>query len=280
MQELDGTGASLCSSGKSGALLGATGVQESATNVEKVCGLVGATGKLSGAAGVVANVTPGGEVVRDLDVAAAGTTEHVEPNSPAAALVPQVAVGAGGTHSAPAGLGVHRTTTTEGEIHPVPMTAAAAIKEVTTTPKRASPRLAKNIDIDSVNKAKKRAAWKNLDFSTGNMSDFSFIQFPSVDISKRLSNLGINLGHNTSLINDSVNLLKEVELARSRPDPASTEVLANPDFFNVVEEDLDDVNLGYLCEELLEDFVDDNSDHLSCDFKTVFKKNKSPSINV
>ena len=51
-------------------------------------------------------------------------------------------------------------------------------------------------------------------------------------------------------------------------------------FFNVFEEeDLDDTNVGYLCGEMLEDFVDDNSDHLSCDFKTVFKKNKSPSMS-
>ena len=60
----------------------------------------------------------------------------------------------------------------------------------------------------------------------------------------------------------------------------SGSVLGKPDFFNVFEEeDLDDTNVGYLCGEMLEDFVDDNSDHLSCNFKTVFKKNKSPSMS-
>lgn len=60
-----------------------------------------------------------------------------------------------------------------GEMHPISATVvnAAAIEEIRKTPKRASPRLAKYNDVDSTKKAKKRAAWKNLDFSGGNTSN-------------------------------------------------------------------------------------------------------------
>ncbi|XP_062182809.1 uncharacterized protein LOC133886913 [Phragmites australis] len=52
---------------------------------------------------------------------------------------------------------------------PAAVLAAAAVEEVCNTPKRSNPRLAKHNDDDSIQKAKKRAAWKNLDFSGGNL---------------------------------------------------------------------------------------------------------------
>lgn len=70
------------------------------------------------------------------------------------------------------------------------MLAAAAKK----TPKRASPRLAKHNDIDSMQNAKKRAAWKKLNFGGGNTFNFSFNHFPSVRISSSVSELGVSLG--------------------------------------------------------------------------------------
>ena len=71
----------------------------------------------------------------------------------------------------------------------------------------------------------------------------------------------------------SINLLKEVELARSRPKPSSTDAFPKSDF---LEEDDDDeignVTLSHLCGDLLEEIADDDSDYLSCDFRTVVKK--------
>ena len=151
--------------------------------------------------------------------------------------------------------------------------AAATIDEVKKTPKRAIPRLAKHNDVDSMQKAKKRAAWKNLDFGGGNTSNFSFIHFPSVDISSRISDLGVSLGSTPSMVSDSINLLKEVELARSRPEPSTTDAFPKSDF---LEEDDDDeignVTLSHLCGDVLEEIADDDIDHLSCDFRTVVKK--------
>jgi hypothetical protein len=37
----------------------------------------------------------------------------------------------------------------------------------------------------------------------------------------------------------------------------------------------DNLALGHLCGDFVEEVMDEDSDHLSCDFHTVFKKNKS-----
>ena len=112
--------------------------------------------------------------------------------------------------------------------------AAAAIEEIRKTPKRASSQLAKFNDVDSMQKSKKRVAWKSLDFSGGNSSALSFIHFPTVfftlihfstvDIASSVSNLGVSLGSNSSMVADSVCLLKEKETVRIRPETSSTEV--------------------------------------------------------
>jgi hypothetical protein len=42
-------------------------------------------------------------------------------------------------------------------------------------------------------------------------------------------------------------------------------------------DDLDNITLGHLCDDLIEEMMDEDSDHLSCEFQAVFKKNKSKS---
>lgn len=153
------------------------------------------------------------------------------------------------------------------------------IEEVHKIPKRASPRLAQYNDVDSMQKAKKWAAWKNLDLNGGNNSNFSFFHFPSVDIAASISNLGVGLGDNPGSVSDSISLLRTVEMARTRTEPSRTEVLAKSDFFSDDDqEELDDVMPGNLCGGLLEGTVEDDSDRLSCDFRTVFRKKKQIPI--
>jgi hypothetical protein len=43
------------------------------------------------------------------------------------------------------------------------------------------------------------------------------------------------------------------------------------------DEDLDNTTLGHLCGNLMEEVLDEDSDHLSCDLQAVFKKNKLQS---
>lgn len=97
--------------------------------------------------------------------------------------------------------------------------------------------MAKHNDIHSVQKAKKWAAWKNLDFSGGNISNFSFIHHPTVDISTSIQNLGVSLGSDPSSVSNSVSLLKNIELERTRLDPTCSEVLSKSDFLGDEDED-------------------------------------------
>ena len=134
-------------------------------------------------------------------------------------------------------------------------------------------------DLDSMRKAKKRAAWKNLNSSAGNVSKFSFIHFPSVDISSRLSDLGVNLGSNSKSVLESISLLKNNEVARVRPELARTDVFTEPVLLEDEDDfDLENGTLGRICGDLLDEFENLDSDHLSCEFKSVFKKNKASSL--
>jgi hypothetical protein len=46
---------------------------------------------------------------------------------------------------------------------------------------------------------------------------------------------------------------------------------------NDEDDDLDNITLSHLCGDLMEEVMDEDSDHLSCEFQAVFKKNKSKS---
>lgn len=102
----------------------------------------------------------------------------------------------------------------DGSFMQTTIMAAANIKEMKLTPKRASPRLAKNAGTDSMSKAKKRAAWRNLDCGAGNTSNLSFIQFLSVNISSHLSDIDVSSGCDPDSVSKSISLLKNVELSR------------------------------------------------------------------
>ena len=63
-----------------------------------------------------------------------------------------------------------------------------------------------------------------------------------------------------------------------------TEPFSTEDFSKYVlqsdegDVEAENVTLGHLCGDLMEEIMDDEYDHLSCDFKTIFKKNKSLSL--
>lgn len=106
-------------------------------------------------------------------------------------------------------------------------------------------------------KAKKRMAWKNLDFSGGNFTDFSFIPYSDVAISSSISHLGVSLGSNPSLVSSSINLLKQFEMARIAAEPSSTaedfskSVLLNDEY----DEEVENVTFGHLYGDLMEEMA-------------------------
>jgi hypothetical protein len=185
---------------------------------------------------------------------------------------------------------IHVRETSQGvglKLHKAPkaspaaaLVAAAGIKEVLTTPTRSSPRLAGAIEEHVMDKVKKRAALKNLEPIEGKTSNSSFLSFSDVVVHSNLSNMGVTLGKNDSEVSDSIMCLKTLEAKCLPPKLSSKEMEEqhNIALLDSEEDDnLDNITLGHLCGDLMEEVMDEDSDHLSCDFQAVFKKNKSKS---
>jgi hypothetical protein len=163
------------------------------------------------------------------------------------------------------------------------LTAAAGIKEVLATPTRSSPRLAGAIEEHVMDRVKKRAALKNLEPVEGKTSNSSFLSFSDVVVQSNLSNIGVTLGKNDSEVSDSIMCLKTLEAKRLPPKLSNKEMGEQHNIAlldNEEDDDLDNITLGHLCGDLMEEVMDEDSDHLSCDFQAVFKKNKSKSSST
>lgn len=85
----------------------------------------------------------------------------------------------------------------------------ANVGEVLVTPKRASERLMGSSGRHSLEKAKSRKAWMNLDPLLGNEFKNSCHSFSHAHAVRNLNNIGLNLGDSSNLVSDSVLLLRE-----------------------------------------------------------------------
>jgi hypothetical protein len=160
------------------------------------------------------------------------------------------------------------------------LSAAAGVKAVLATPTRSSPRLAGAFEEHVLDKARKRAALKNLEPMKGKNPNSSFLSFSDAVVQSSLNSIGVALGNRDSEVLDSIRCLKSIEAKRLPPTLSSKEMgdqrsIAVLD--NEEDDDLDNITLGHLCGDLMEEVMDEDSDHLSCDFQAVFKKNKSKS---
>lgn len=155
---------------------------------------------------------------------------------------------------------------------------AAAVKEIQGSATRASPLLA-NVAGDRVlDHAKKRTAWKNLEGNEGN----SFLSFKDSCLLSSFSNLGVLLDNNgidpsVSLTNFSRLEHESLSLACSSDEHGASVDSGKDD--EEVNFDFENLTLGHLGGDLMEEVMDEDDDHLSSDFKTVFKKNKSRGKN-
>lgn len=156
--------------------------------------------------------------------------------------------------------------------------AAAEIKEAISVAPRSSPRLVGVADNHVMERLKKRAAWKNLENGEGN--PLSILSFDDSVVASKISSIGILVGDVKTTTNESILKLKLVENDGLSRRPASTTLVSQlvSDLENIEEEeDLDFENLapGHLCGDLMEEVMDEDNDHLSCEFQIVFKKNKA-----
>uniref|UniRef100_A0A0E0QP49 Uncharacterized protein n=1 Tax=Oryza rufipogon TaxID=4529 RepID=A0A0E0QP49_ORYRU len=151
---------------------------------------------------------------------------------------------------------------------------AANVKETVMTPKRSSARLGCNSGVHSVEKA-----WKNLELQQGNEVN-SFLSFSNSSITSSLQNLGVLLGASSDEITDSVCSLKKTEVERINSSLSlvrdNLDKLDDGDS-SEEEDDLNYLVLGHLCGDLMDEVMDEETSHLSCDSKTVLKAYKSKS---
>lgn len=135
---------------------------------------------------------------------------------------------------------------------------------------RASPRLAKVADQHVLEKAKKQAAWRNLDTPGNDLSPHSFSDHV---ISSKVCNLGVGLGSNPKQLSNLVALLKKCNMLQLDVQSVCPVDVLESSNSQMEEDDYDfeNLTLGYLCGDFTKEVLDEDSNHLSCDFQTVFK---------
>jgi hypothetical protein len=84
-------------------------------------------------------------------------------------------------------------------------------------------------DEDTMQKAMRRKAVKNLDFSGMDHASSSFIAFPTQVLSSKLNSVGISLGKNDFEINVSANVLRHMEFDRLKVGPKSQNIVDTTD---------------------------------------------------
>jgi hypothetical protein len=104
------------------------------------------------------------------------------------------------------------------------------------------------MDEDTMQKAMRRKAAKNLDFSGMDPSSSSFVALPTQVLSSKLNSVGISLGKNDLEINVSANVLRHMEFDHLKVGPKS------PNFVDTTDTD-DEEAIARLDGQLLSNLV-------------------------
>jgi hypothetical protein len=139
-------------------------------------------------------------------------------------------------------------------------------------------------DVDSLEKAERRVAVKNLEEPQDNLNDKSVCSFSIVHIKKNLGEVGISLGDQDDLIIGSIALLKNAERERLKPsiclNKIENEINSEED-----EIDPDTFTISRLCGDLTEAVMDNNIADLdgvlvNVPIKVAKSKKKNSSISM
>ena len=131
-------------------------------------------------------------------------------------------------------------------------------------------------DEDSMTKAMRRKATRNLDYSGTELNSKSFLSFSPQSIHSKLSSVGVNLGNSKFQVNVSTNVLRHMEFDRLTVIPkVSTKLSAT----YVDEEEAivtsDGQLLSHLIGEVLEGGLDDDGLISLYELKASGQKSKS-----
>ena len=162
---------------------------------------------------------------------------------------------------------------------PPPTVSASAVGA---TPPRRSERFgvaldgASAIDEDSLKKAMRRKAARNLDNHGTNLSSKSFLSFSSNSIHSKLSSVGVNLGSSKNQVDVSTKVLRHMEFDRLTVIPkVSTGLTATYIDEEEANATSDGQLLSHLIGEVLEGGLDDDGLSSLYELKASGRKSKS-----
>jgi hypothetical protein len=130
------------------------------------------------------------------------------------------------------------------------------------TPQRRSSRAAATVDEDSVKKAAKLTAKRNLEEPSGTLSQNSLLTLTDSMMSDNLRSLGIDLGDNDDTCYRSISLIKTNEAYHSLLIPPQKDLNIDTEV-NDIESDVDVSDLNIVCGVDGLDVVGDYSDDVS-----------------
>ena len=130
------------------------------------------------------------------------------------------------------------------------------------TPQQRSSRAAATVDEDSVKKAAKLTAKRNLEEPSGTLSQNSLLTLTDSMMSDNLRSLGIDLGDNDDTCYRSISLIKTNEAYHSLLIPPQKDLNIDTEV-NDIESDVDVSDLNIVCGVDGLDVVGDYSDDVS-----------------
>jgi hypothetical protein len=151
---------------------------------------------------------------------------------------------------------------------------AALIPEALHSPIRASPRLAGVTAEHTLVRAEHLVQCRNLECNRGNNLTDSYYFFSLSNAVDNLQALGLGVDNNdrSSFELYVQNLIEEDFVSKKPLSDWGSGEMEFSDRESVDSENCDRKALEFLCGDLMEEIFDDDSYHLSCDFKTVKRK--------
>lgn len=172
-------------------------------------------------------------------------------------------------------LNLHKTRNMDKE-HPMEIggtpSLTSQVEASLITPERRSKRTAANSDEDSLQRAARLVAKKNLEEQEGKIYDNSFLSLSVKSITDNYENVGISLGTEVTAVQASVSLIKKVEKDRFNSFPVKTTQDSHSDI-DIEDSDLELSAINMLCGDLVDDVVDDDNGDILNRFDNVHTTN-------
>lgn len=130
---------------------------------------------------------------------------------------------------------------------------------------RSSKRRASTADDDSVHRAARLKAGRNLQDEFKGTTVNSFLHVPNESIASSLNNIGVSIGSDFMAVTDSITHIKQIERDRLLTDNTTdlkTSVFDKEEKEMAEEDEVDRFILNNLCSEIMDEVMDQDSEHI------------------